>query len=315
MLLLAVASPVWADSNEGAAQLLDRMSAAMSQMTYQGTLVYIQGEEVETMRITHVSDEEGEREHLVTLSGLRREILRDSNGVRWVQGENLQVMEDESFGRSFFPEIPLGQSDQTSSSYRLELGSSERIAGHKGRKLMVKPKDKYRYGYNLWLEESSALLLKWELLDSDKQSLAKLMFTDLRVGSEVDVKELKPSSQLKEYKVLESSLPPGKSRSYSKPGWKPTKLPHGFKLTAHRNLGRQNQQIFEHLVYSDGLAAVSVYIETANDQARDHRNSTSRLGTTHAYSRVTNGILITVVGDVPAITVQSIGDAVSLVSH
>ncbi len=313
-LLLATVLPAVADSNSNAAQWLERMSAAMSQMTYQGTFIYVQGDEVETMRITHVSDQEGVREHLVSLSGLRREILRDSNGVRWVQGEDLQVMEDSAFGRSFFPEIPLGQSDQASASYRLELGASERIAGHSGLKLKVIPKDKYRYGYTLWLEEPSALLLKWELLDSDNRRLAKLMFTDLRLGSEVDVKELAPTSELKEYKILESSLPPGKGISHSKPRWKPSKLPAGFKLTAHRFLGQQDQQSFEHLVYSDGLVAVSVYVESADGNAQDQETGTSRLGTTHAYSRVTGGVLITVVGDVPAITVQSIGNAVSLTS-
>jgi sigma-E factor negative regulatory protein RseB len=313
-LLLAAALPAVAGSNSDAAQWLERMSAAMSQMTYQGTFVYVQGDEVETMRITHVSDEQGVREHLVSLSGLRREILRDSNVVRWVQGEDLQVMEDSAFGRSFFPEIPLGQSDQASASYRLELGPSERIAGHIGRKLKVIPKDKYRYGYTLWLEEPSALLLKWELLDSDNRRLAKLMFTDLRLGSEVDVKELKSTSKLKEYKILESSLPPGKGMSHRKPRWEPSTLPVGFKLTAYRNLGQQGQQVFEHLVYSDGLTAVSVYVESAESNEQDQKTGTSRLGTTHAYSRVTDGVLITVVGDVPAITVQSIGNAVCLTS-
>jgi sigma-E factor negative regulatory protein RseB len=313
-LLLATALPAVAGSNSAAAVWLERMSAAMSQMTYQGTFVYVQGDEVETMRITHVADEEGVRERLVSLSGLRREILRDSNGVRWVQGEDLQVMEDSAFGRSFFPEIPLGQSDQASASYRLELGPSERIAGHTGRKLKIIPKDEYRYGYTLWLEEPSALLLKWELLDSDKRRLARLMFTDLRLGSEVDVKELESTSKLKEYKVMESSLPPGKSLSYRKPRWKPSTLPAGFKLTAHRYLGQQDQQVFEHLVYSDGLAAVSVYVESADASTQDQEIGTSRLGTTHAYSCVNDGVRITVVGDVPAITVQSIGNAVSLAS-
>jgi len=304
-----------AGSNNDAAQWLERMSAAMSQMTYQGTFVYLQGDEVEIMRITHVSDEQGVREHLVSISGLRREILRDSNGVRWVQGEDLQVMEDSAFARSFFPEIPLGQSDQASASYRLELGSSERIAGHTGRKLKVIPKDKYRYGYTFWLEERSALLLKWELLDSDNQRLAKLMFTDLRLGSEVDVKELESTSQLKEYKILESSLPSGNGLSHGSPRWKPSELPTGFHLTAHRRyMEQQNQKIFEHLVYSDGLAAISVYVESAGSDALDQETGISRLGTTHAYSRVTDGVLITVVGDVPAITVRSIGNAVSLTS-
>jgi len=313
-LLLAPVLPAVAGSDNDAAQWLERMSAAMSQMTYQGTFVYVQGDEIETMRITHVSDEEGVRERLVSLSGLRREILRDSNGVRWVQGEDLQVMEDSAFSRSFFPEIPLGQSDQASASYHLELGASERIAGHSGRKLKVIPKDRYRYGYTLWLEESSALLLKWELLDGANRRLAKLMFTDLRLGSEVDVKELKSSSQLKEYKVLESGLPSSTGLSHSNPRWKPSELPAGFHLTAHRYVDQQNQKIYEHLVYSDGLAAVSVYVESAGSEAQKQKTGISRLGTTHAYSRVTDGVLITVVGDVPAITVQSIGNAVSLTS-
>ncbi len=313
--LLFAAAPLTAvGSDTDATQWLERMSAAMSQMTYQGTFIYVQGDEVETMRITHVSDEEGVREHLVSLSGIRREILRDSSGVRWVQGEDLQVMEDPAFGRSFFPEIPLGQTDQASVSYRLELGPSERIASHSGRKLKVIPKDKYRYGYTLWLEEPSALLLKWELMDSNKKRLAQLMFTDLRLGSEVDVKELESSSQLKEYKVTESSLPPGRGISHNNPRWKPSTLPAGFKLTAHRDLAQHDKQVFEHLVYSDGLAAVSVYVESADGNSKDQTTGTSRLGTTHAYSRVSDGILITVVGDVPAITVQSIGDAVSRAS-
>lgn len=314
-LLLAAALPVAADSDNDAALWLERMSVAMSQMTYQGTFVYVQGDEVDTMRITHVSDEKGMREHLISLSGLRREILRDSSGVRWIQGDDLQVMEDPAFGRSFFPEIPLGQSDQASSSYKLELGPSERIAGHSGRKLKVIPNDKFRYGYTLWLEEPSALLLKWELLDGDNRRLAKLMFTELRLGTEVDVKELESSSRLKEYKILESSLPSRKGLSHSKPRWQPSELPAGFQLTTHRYLNQQDQRVFEHLVYSDGLAAVSVYVESAAGDAQEQKTGMSRLGTTHAFSRMTDGVFITVVGDVPAITVRSIGNAVSLASN
>ncbi len=314
-LILAAAVPAAAGSDDDAAQWLERMSAAMTQMTYQGTFVYVQGDEFETMRITHVADQDGVREHLVSLSGLRREIMRDSSGVRWVQGEDLQVMEESAFGRSFFPEIPLGQSDQASAPYRLELGESERIACHSGRKLRIIPKDKFRYGYTLWLEESSALVLKWELLDSDNRRLAKLMFTELRLGSEVDVKELESTSELKKYKILESGLPPINGLSRSNPQWKPSELPTGFHLTAHRYVDQQKQKIFEHLVYSDGLAAVSVYVESAGDGAQNQLAGTSQLGTTHAYSRVTDGVLITVVGDVPAITVQSIGNAVKLTSR
>lgn len=311
-VLLGMSLVAVAGSSGNAGDWVERMSAAMSQMSYQGTFVYVQGDTVESMRITHVSDEEGVRERLVSVSGIQREILRDSNGVRWVQGDDHSVMEDPSFGRSFFPEIPLETSDEAGVSYRFELGEKSRIAGHSGRKVEIIPRDRFRYGYNLWLEEQSALLLKWELLDSDKKRLAKLMFTDLRLGSEVDLQELKSTSQLQKFKTLESSLPSGNSLSHSKPRWQPGKLPPGFRLTAHRYLGQREEGIYEHMVYSDGLAAVSVYVESNREGMLDKDLGISRMGTTHAFSRVSDEVLITVVGDVPAVTVQAIGESVTL---
>jgi sigma-E factor negative regulatory protein RseB len=86
-------------------------------------------------------------------------------------------------------------------------------------------------------------------------------------------------------------------------------LPPGFELTSHRFFGPSDDGLYEHLVYSDGLAAVSVYVESAAGEAgRD--GDLSRLGTTHAFSKSADGVLITVIGDVPAATVRFIGDAV-----
>ena len=67
--------------------------------------------------------------------------------------------------------------------------------------------------------------------------------------------------------------------------------------------------IYEHLVYSDGLAAVSVYIERSDPESSPETGF-RQLGTTHAFSRLADDMLITVVGDVPSITVRTIADAV-----
>jgi len=309
-VLIGLAHSLMASTSGSASEWLERMSAAMNQMSYQGTFVYVQGDEVETMRITHVADDAGVRERLVSISGSQREILRDSSGIRWVQDDDHSVMEDTASGRSFFPEISLQLSAESPSAYSFEIGALERIAGHSGRQVKIVPQDKYRYGYALWLEEQSALLLKWELMDSRQRRLAKLMFTDLRLGSEVDTSELRSASNLKDYRKLESKLPSRGSLSHSKPNWQAGNLPSGFRLTAHRNLGKNEQQIYEHLVYSDGLAAVSVYVESSDEEPPNQEATISKMGTTHAYARVTDGVLITVIGDVPAITVQTIGEAV-----
>jgi sigma-E factor negative regulatory protein RseB len=313
----AVATAVWllcagsalADPDSDPRVWLERMSAAMSQMDYQGTFVYVQGDDVVTMRITHVADEAGIRERLVSMSGAPREVLRDSNGVRWVLGDDQSVMADPAFNRSFFPQLPPEQHGQTEQCYAMKLGGTGRVAGQPVRSLYVQPRDDYRYGYTLWLEQHSALLLKWELVDHKQKPLAKLMFTDFRMGSEVDPAELAPSSRLTKFRTVESRLPAGRGQLAAVPHWKPSSLPPGFELTAHRYFGREDQRMFEHLVYSDGLAAVSVYVE--NDGADNGQDTgLSRMGTTHAFSKMLDGFVITVIGDVPAATVRLIGDAV-----
>jgi sigma-E factor negative regulatory protein RseB len=304
--IVAAGDPVAGDDP---LQWLERMTAAMSQMSYQGTFVYVQGDEVVTMRITHVADDAGVRERLVAMSGAPREVLRDSSGVRWVLGDDHSVLQDQAFSRSFFPQLPTDERDQTERSYALKLGGTERIAGQSVRNLQVVPRDDYRYGYSLWLEHHSALLLKWQLIDSNGQALAKLMFTDIRMGSEVDPDELNSSSSLKKFRTVESRLPAGRGLAQTTPHWRPARLPPGFELTAHRYFGPQDSGMYEHLVYSDGFAAVSVYVESGSSEGAQDPGL-SRHGTTHAFSKTAGGVLITVIGDVPAATVQLIGDAV-----
>jgi len=310
LALLGSAGLVSASDTGDPRSMLEQMSAAMSQMSYQGTFVYVQGDNVETMRITHVSDERGVRERLVSVSGTPREILRDSSGVRWVLADDHSVFEDSGFNRSFFPDLPPDQHDQTEVSYAMKTGSLGRIAGHQARNLQVLARDQYRYGYSLWLEEHSGLLLKWELIDKNRKPLAKMMFTEVRLGSEVDRNELKSTSQLKKFKTTASKLPAGRGKTNAKPKWLPGKLPPGFKMTAHRYFGQKGEGIYEHLVYSDGLVAVSVYVESM-DKDNDIQTGISKLGTTHAFARVKDEMLITVVGDVPAITVQIIAESVA----
>ena len=96
--------------------------------------------------------------------------------------------------------------------------------------------------------------------------------------------------------------------------YQPSRLPPGFELTGHRMYEGKGQGLYEHLIYSDGLAAVSVYVESEGANSGQSPGM-SRLGTTHAYSRHAEDILITVVGDVPPVTVEFIAKAVAPASR
>jgi len=292
---------------------LERMNAALNQMTYQGTFIYVLGDAIDTLRVTHVADANGVREHITSLTGPSREVVRDADGVRWVQSADQPVLADSAYKPSFFPVMPPDADALVDGNYALKLGDSSRVAGYDTRQLRVVPRDNYRYGYSLWLERHSGLLLKWELLDSDREPIARLMFTDIRLGSEVDPVELKRAERLKEFATQESGLPAGRDGVASRPRFLPARMPPGFELTAHRvHAGASGGHLFEHLVYSDGLAAVSVYVETRDDGA-DFEPLVERHGTTHTYSKMLDDVVVTVVGDVPALTVRTIGDSVGLV--
>jgi len=309
-----IASPAAALADDEVFPWLERMAAAMSQMNYQGTFVYMRDNNVESMRITHVIDDQGLHERLVSVSGTPREVVRDAKGVRWISGEDHTVLANSAANRTFFPELPLGDPAQASKSYYFNFGGNERIAGHSARRVNIVPRDQYRYGYRVWLELQSNLLLQWELTGTSGETLAKLMFTDLKMGSEVDSSELRSISSKDASGPMDSKPLTAGGSVNPPPLWKPADLPPGFRLTSNRLQKSEHDRTFEHLVYSDGIAAVSIYIERAEPDS-DLNPGLSHLGSTHVLTRELNGELITVLGDVPAVTVKLIGESLAPAGH
>lgn len=293
-----------------AREWLERMTTAMSQMSYQGTFVYVRDGAVETMRITHVTDETGVRERLYSVSGPHREVIRDRQGVRCVLRDSASVVEDRVVASSYFPELPLAIIDSNTNGYRLETGGEARIAGHTARRVTISPEDDYRYGYDFWLEDQTGLLLKWVLFDTEHQAIAKLMFTDFAIGSAVDMDELESDSRAEDFVEMKTFSLQNTVITHSSPRWQPAKLPPGFQLASHSHK-TGSEGVYEHMVYSDGLAAVSVYVEQSGEEATI-KPGVSQLGTNNAYTRQQGTLQITVIGEVPAITVKAIANEMAL---
>lgn len=296
-------------ANDDPQRWLERMGAAMSRMSYQGTFIYIAGGRMETMRITHVIDENGSRERLSSVSGPRREVVRDQSGMKWISGEDEAVMADPIVNWPMFLDQSVRGLSDHSGYYQLKLGDQKRIAERTGQRLDIVATDSFRYGYSLWLESESGLLLQWQLNDQNGEALAKLEFTELKMGSEVDRGELKRDHT--ETHEVASGLPVGDAKPISESShWKAYWLPPGFRMTANRAPSQNTLGIiFQHQVYSDGIASVSLYVEPLSDEAGAGLGL-RELGTSHIFSRKTNDVLVTVVGDVPALTVEKIAESV-----
>ena len=63
-------------------------------------------------------------------------------------------------------------------------------------------------------------------------------------------------------------------------------------------------------MYSDGLAAVSVFIEPLEGRRDPVRTGLANAGAINIYTREVANHMVTVVGEAPAVSVQRIADAV-----
>lgn len=298
-------------ASANAADWLDRMNHALHSLDYQGRFVYQHGDTLEAMYLAHRVVDGNERERLISLTGLPREVIRDESGVVClVGGEKTPDTGHPRTAAQLSPIQPI-RPDRLSRYYAFEMGGTQRVAGRTGQGIMIRPLDDLRYGYWLLLDEASALPLAAATLEPGGRRVSQLLFTELSIGGHAD------------------DVPPGlgsedTTRVYSSPGpvqaavsdetWVFHDLPGGFTQVRHRlrALGDHQARI-EHFVFSDGLATVSVYVEA--DPKGNLRPGMSRLGGVLAVSRNIDGHQVTAVGEVPEQTLTRFLDGIAPVAN
>lgn len=289
----------------------ERMVQAAHQLNYTGTFVYQQGNALQTMHIVHAVDGEGEHERLISLTGSAREVIREHDKVTCILPEESPMVVEHAGPPRAFPRITPDNLDRLRHYYDIRILNSERIAGLKARKISIVPRDEYRYGQNIWLAEDTGLLLRTAVVDEKGQMVEQVMFTSLELRDSIPSEMLESQTE-NPAKVVEL---PAKPEEPAKPVdknvyWKVADLPPGFKQDMERQhyLPHKSQPV-EHHLYSDGLASVSVFVESDSGDEKGVVGS-SRIGGVNAYGRRLDNHLITVVGEVPLITVKRIAESI-----
>jgi len=291
--------------------LFARMYQAGRSLDYEGTFVYQHGDRLDSLRIVHKAGVGGVRERLVSLNGAPREIIRTDSEVRcYLPDENAVLVEHRRVDERRFPALLPDSLAQLNGNYTIRVGKEGRVAGRKTVSVLITPRDAYRYGYRLWADEASGLLLKSSLLNERGVVVEQYMFTQLSIGKAIAESELKPQYTAKGIvrQRADDELPKPSTEQ-----WTAVHLPAGFSLTARimRKLPARQQPV-EHLVYSDGLAVVSVFVEKVDDHAKPNGLSgMSHMGAVHVFGKVVEGHQITVLGETPAVTVEMIGESVA----
>jgi len=297
-----------------ARQWLERMSTAARSLNYSGIFVYQHQGNLEAMQIMHAFDDAGERERLLSLTGPRREVLRDNHVVTCILADRQSVMVNKSRPRTAFPASIPRDLVELEKHYSFEVLGDDRVAGLACRVVAVKPRDAYRYGRRFCVHEDSHLLLRSELTGAAGDVIEQVMFTAVEFPQKIPIQSLLPDMNGGEFTwQQEPDQQPEPGDVSSDSSWKVIQVPDGFMLTDHNwhQLSADEPGV-EHWVYSDGLASVSVYIEQSQGESQEGYRGMTHRGALNAYGTMVAGHYVTVVGEVPRQTVELIGKSVRI---
>ncbi|HRD33876.1 MAG TPA: MucB/RseB C-terminal domain-containing protein [Rhodocyclaceae bacterium] len=295
------------DTSRAPLEWLGRIASAGQRLNYTGTFIYQSGRDFETSRITHKVDANGEHERLEVLDGSPREVIRSNNQVQCVLPDQKLVIVDQGSARRAFPARLPASYAGVAENYRITLGGSGRVAGLDVQQILLEPKDELRFGHVLWADVETGLLLKARMVDDQGEVIEQFTFTDVRIGGEIEMEALRPRFiKNDQWKVVSAR---GDEVRPEDKGWVLEAPVVGYELKSvvRRPLGQGRKEVL-HIVYSDGLAAISVFIEPTDADSGHHGIGAMATGPISMYKRVVSDHLITVLGEVPMAAVRQIGD-------
>ena len=302
---LMLAANVSAAGVQSKLDWLKTVAFAGHQTDYSGVFVYQYGGHVETSRIAHVVDADGEYEKLESLDGPKREIIRH-HGQVWCYRQHQMVQVESQQGNGKFPLLLPEQLSALSVNYQVKEAGLDRVAGYSTQVIVFQPRDKLRYTHKIWVDMETGLLLKSAVINDKNQVVEQYAFTALKVGDQVDRSWIHSSVMTSLPGIAQQESLQEKPVLNIKSGWVVDDLPAGFKKIKEllRPMHGKHAPVTQ-LVFSDGLSAISVFVEPVDTDEDDNEGLSSR-GAVNLYHKVVDDHLFNVVGEVPPITVMQV---------
>ncbi len=299
-VLAACAVTAWAQSTPD--ELLDRMNYVVNVVDYEGTVIRTENGESEALRIVHKIIDGVIHEKLVSQEGSGLEIIRIGNEVHCILPDKQTVLiEDWNNQSTLFSALPSSEI-RYSADYDVLIVREDRVAGRQAIMLAIRPHDEFRYGHRIWLDEVTSFPLKTEIVSIDGELIGQVMFADIRIGSNISKDALAPSMSLDNFSWFRE--PAGYDAVDVDTNWGSSDLPSGFRATSSKTEQLPGADApVTHVVYSDGMATVSVFIAEKNEAQFAEK---SNVGASNTYSIQQGDFQITAVGQVPAATVRRI---------
>ncbi len=292
---------------------LSRMNEALTSRNYEGTFFHVRDGKFETLRIIHRVRDGQVMERLQSLDGSGREFIRGGTELTcYLPDQRVVLVERRPQEGPLLGNLPRFDAT-TAEFYDVRDVERRRLMGRSVRVLAVDPKDDFRYGYRLWIDEKTAMPLKTELCDGQGKVIEQLVFASLSLPESIPDAAFQPEVSTEGFRWLRQE-PRSPALAVATPespaSWNALRLPPGFRLTsrAQQTLPGGDSAV-SHMVFSDGVASVSVFVEARPDPAAGFVGP-AQMGSSSAYSTSVEGHRVTVVGEVPPRTVQFIASQV-----
>jgi sigma-E factor negative regulatory protein RseB len=293
---------------------LMRIHDAASRQSFQGTFVVSAAGMVSSSRIAHFCVGGSQFESIESLDGPTRNVFRRDDTVQTVWPATRSVLIEQRDPIASFPALLHAGDSRIDNFYELRIGGAERMAGRDAELLVLKPRDRLRFGYRLWADKASGLLLRVEVIGEHSEVLESSAFSMVTIGVKPQPDGvLQAMKRVDGYRVIRPALVPTRLEAE---GWSMRASIPGFEQVncVKRPLdslpgedGGAAVQVLQ-AIYSDGLTHVSVFIEPY-DAARHRRSMLTAIGATHTLMRRHGDWWLTAVGDVPGATLRQFANA------
>ena len=289
---------------------LMRIHEAATHRNFQGTFVVTGGGAVSSARIAHFCEGPNQFERSESLDGQARHVYRHNDVVTTLwPGSHVATVEQRTL-LAEFPALLQEGDERITALYEVRKQGADRVAGHAANVLLVAPRDAYRYGYRLWAEQSTGLLLRADVLGEHNEVLETSAFSDVAIGVKPQPESvLGPLKKLDAYRVLRPVL---KATKLEAEGWVQRSTAPGFRQVScvrrpameptGADQASGDPQILQ-TIYADGLTYVSVFIEPFNPH-RHTRPMLASVGPTQTLMQQQGDWWVTVIGDVPPATLR-----------
>lgn len=290
-----------------------RVHQAARQSVYTGTFVVSSSGGMASARIWHVCDGAKQLERVESLSGVPRAIFRHNDQVVTFFPQSRIAIAEVRDSLGLFPNLLKSNDSSIGDFYQLKALGNERIAGFDAEIFQLLPKDQLRYGYRVWSEKKTGLIIQLQTLDLNSKILEQSAFSELQLGAVVNVAKLSRSGNTDGYRVVRPDL---QKTTAEAQGWALQKPVDGFKpmgcyqrpATVQAGVEGAGQSTMQ-WVFSDGVATVSLFVEALDGRRHVREGATDMGGATHTLTRRIDNWWATAVGEVPLSTLAAFTNA------